>query len=109
MRLGSCIISNDYHCTCVRNRSMSQGQLDDNLQARMTCILPCFYLSDGRYFKNLVLDYFKAGGENLEFRILAENNLVPEIVVINMGMKEVTILSNTFFTNFALNESVAGL
>jgi Protein of unknown function (DUF1365) len=66
-------------------------------------------VSDGRYFKSLVLDYFKTQGENIEFRILAENTLIPEIIIVNKRMKKVTVLSNSFFTNFALGESVDGL
>lgn len=66
--------------------------------------------SNSRYFKDLVLDYYRHRSESISFNILPSNTLDPEIVEINPPAKKtVTVLSSLFFTNLVCHEPLDGL
>jgi hypothetical protein len=66
--------------------------------------------SNSRYFKDLVLDYYRHRSEIISFNILPSNTLDPEIVEINPPAKKtVTVLSSSFFTNLVCQEPLDGL
>jgi len=72
---------------------------DRHLEPLICTTLGSLFGLTGRYFKRLTLDYFQWKNEGVVFKILSPNTLNPEIVEINPPGKQITVLSDLFFTN----------
>jgi len=67
------------------------------------------YHSNDRYFKHIVVEYFRWRKQPITLRILSTNTLIPEVVEINPPGKESAVLSDLFFTNLVCGEPVDGM